>query len=158
MKSFLVFVAAFTLIAVAAPAQEGLDNAADAAYDAGWNYGDNGGSGFNAWIFNSLYDVTFATDATTAGGEGVMNTGGRCFQVRFDPGLGSVNASIYRTISTSGNTSDVLRLDIQSILTGESTVVADFYGGGNRIGYLIGVGNVANYTMEDGGGATDTGT
>lgn len=126
MKRFSILLLAAVALAMAAPtpAQEGQDNAGNAAYASSWANGSNGGTGFNAWNNsisggNGSFD---APDATAVGGSAALNTGGRCFRARsIATNTSSDAASGVRTVTAAGSTSDVLRFDFQSQLSGTDT-------------------------------------
>jgi hypothetical protein len=71
----LVLLFAGSNLDVARAAAPAFDDSTSAAYDDGWNSGDNGGSGFGPWSFTGA-NAAFGMSSSTANGDGDTNLDG----------------------------------------------------------------------------------
>lgn len=98
-----VLTVALPVVQAAGPAS---DNAAAAVYNDGWQTGDNGGTGFNAWDLSNnnngangsaSFAGYFIGDSTA--GSGNINTAGKSFGIYANPGTVNTFATAQRTFS-----------------------------------------------------------
>ena len=64
MKKFYSMLAVLTALSLTSYASIAYDDSQDAAYDSGWNGGENGGYGFNPWTLSSANGGTYIEDST----------------------------------------------------------------------------------------------
>jgi len=91
--------AAWTIVAwgAGANAQDFVDSASDAAYDNGWQTGDNGGANLGPWLINEVPGESgnvaqaVVVDATSVGGNAVLNSAGEAFALRVSHQVGNIS-------------------------------------------------------------------
>lgn len=93
----------------AARASFAYDSAADAAYNGGWIDGTNGGFGFDPWRFyNDKTDTRFTmADSTNGGAHGGINTAGRAFAMKYNPGEGIAAIRNFSSLVMAGSQFDI---------------------------------------------------
>jgi hypothetical protein len=133
------------------------DDASQAAYNDGWQVGDNGGSGFAAWsTINNQSGSGFGGGFhTTANPASQINVGGEAFGV-----FGNSNGvgQAIRSFSNAINVSDTISLamDNGSIDNGGTVGFGLQNSSGNNLFEFFFVGGEATYKVNRLGGSTAT--
>jgi hypothetical protein len=88
------------------------DNAADAAYNDGWQDGDNGGSGFGGWVFGAdAAGRSGVQSSTVNGGLSSIDSGGRSFYLSDSDNSGSY-IDVFRFLNTDLQVGETFALDM----------------------------------------------
>ncbi|ARU41093.1 hypothetical protein CCB80_08045 [Armatimonadetes bacterium Uphvl-Ar1] len=133
------------------------DNASDAVYNDGWQTGDNGGFGFNAW--NLTASTANASNAGrfigsslgNAGGDGPQNidTSGEAWGLYANGGNSS---TAIRTFSVPVEVGNVYSFNLDNgFIDNGASITAGFYTAGNiSVGAVDFIGGNPNYFIKDG--------
>jgi hypothetical protein len=154
------------VLCAAAPAAElAADSAASAVYNDGWQNGDDGGVGFEPWIWSTtsgdntkngfLYQSSTFNNANTGSyddnGEFDIDTGGRAWGLYANDGQ---TASAVRPFSQAMSPTQVFRVEMDNGGIKNGGVVG--FGLQNSSGVnlfeVFFVGGQSNYTIKDAGG------
>jgi hypothetical protein len=129
----LVIIAALISAAMAGHAQA-FDSAADAAYNDGWQSGDNGGFGWNPWFISGTAHSLGDSNTNGSGGGPGINTAGRAWAMGDPVGSGFAR----RNLSSSLNVGDTMYMDYDPtssanlfVLNGASNLLTVVRTGGN---------------------------
>lgn len=130
-RLFVIAVLAVSAVAVQAQA---FDSAADAAYNDGWQSGDNGGFGWNPWFISGTAHSLGDSNTNGSGGGPGINTAGRAWALGDPVGSGFAR----RNLSSSLNVGDTMYMDYDPtssanlfVLSGASNVLTVVRIGGN---------------------------
>ncbi len=141
------------------------DDASDAVYNDGWDAGDDGGSGFDAWILFTGFDGNGGhfMASSTANGDGDGNSdddidsGGRSWGMFANTG-GLADA--FRPFTTPMSVGDIFSVDMDNgWIDGGGTVglaLQNTTTGANLVEFIF-IGGQSNYSIVDASGTTDTG-
>lgn len=164
MIKSLAIIASIFVVGAAQAVIVAQDNAADVVYDNGWQAGDNGGFGFNAWTLNVSTSNTnnaghfIGGSQFNANNEGPenINTSGEAFGMYAN----SSNASsAFRTFAVTTLVGNKYRFELDNgWINNGSAVLAGFYSGATAVGGVefIGGNSLGVYNIKD--GATNTNT
>ena len=103
MKNTLWICGLTILLAGSVVAGTAHDDAADAAYNDGWQNGDNGGSGFQDWVLgdwatNGVDRVGIGSSTSNEGADSI-DTGGKAFYIQNVDGINENYISVYRYLN-----------------------------------------------------------
>jgi hypothetical protein len=147
------------------------DSAADAAYNDGWQTGDNGGTGFGAWSLTSIGPSGFFTQTSTGNGfgadpgnDGDINSAGRAWGTYASldgPNSGVALATRAFTGALDEGQTFVIDMDngfIQNSSNPAGTVGFSLQNSAGREKFWFQfTGGDSTYKIIDGTGAVDTG-
>lgn len=140
------------------------DNANDAAYNDGWQNGDNGGFGFSNWILASSGSSSQAgqfigSSAFNASGDGPQNidTNGKAFGTYANSSNQSAASRGFSVTMQAGN---VYRFQLDNgFINNGGAVTAGFYAGNTAVAVIdfIGGNSGGDYDLKDGNTNVGTG-
>jgi hypothetical protein len=145
-SSKLVFAAAFVLISMAGAQAANLasDNAGNAAYNDGWQTGDNGGSGFGAWTLNALNPNVdrngfFIGDSSGNGTSpsGNINTSGRSWGMYANQVIGMSGPDIGISSATRLFTGGELSAGQTLLISMDNGFINGWAGGQGSVGFTL---------------------
>lgn len=163
MKKFLALALSFSLTIAVQAANTGFDKASDPVYGT-WDNGDNGGSGFGAWVLSTTSGDSGQNGFFVASSSG--NAGGSSGNID----TAGVSWGMY---ANSGQTASAVRpLTGGSLLVGQKITLSidngfiqnggsegfglQTSGGSNRLEFFF-TGGSSNYTYVDSTGSHDSG-
>lgn len=151
IKSFAIFASLF-VVGAAQAVIVAQDNAADVAYDNGWQVGDNGGFGFQGWGLGGSVNLSgrfIGGSQFNANNDGPqnINTAGRAFGLWANGG-GSSSAS--RQFSVATQVGNRYRFDFDNGWIANGSVVSAGFRNrfGQEVGTLVFVGGNSSGTYS----------